>query len=1001
MNKKGYIPMFIAFLLLLFIAGVIGCGGGSNTVMTVIPTPTSNDGSQILSTLTEISSTSNTISSTQGGTITHDKLTVEFPPGSLPSDSVIKIALVTINSLSDNTQHQGYKISTDSPDKVIKLKEPAVVRLHLDLSASNPTLIFWDGYEWLPMESSYESNTQEMSVYLKFIDRDINQAIHYGGELGTVDGPTVINAIGDNNKIIANSDGGIIPDIPKNNFVSAEGHFKVYYNNDEGYAKSITDILEQSFDYYKNLGFNAPVTFYFRQYEFFEIPPFDPESEFFNRINIYILPRKNNEGGWAHPHGYIKIIEGLSEIDQKHVPSHELFHLIQDAYTVGNRELWGWMLDSTATAIQHYTFNHYFQSLDYYDCKESEYDHYCKDNAFTFSLNNTTDEHYPYRNFIFWAYILQQDSSKPNKFKSFIEDNSYDRKDLRSVNSKCLSTLGESLESVYFKAFEDYYIYGKVFNARYFTNFSDPFRPPDSPFNDFPIWYNPNTNNNSKEVNLEHLSGKCLNFEAGNRGIFHINITELPSNTVVKLFKIKKGNNQSAQLSGEVQLINNKATINNFGIDITNVYMLLENHSLEENKKVTFTYRLETSDPNTPQDPNTPSPPTPSIELLSKSIPDGTTISPSLEFTQTYTFKNGSTTLNNCRLYFDGGDKMNTPDSISLPSSISPGQEFSVDIKMTAPTSVGTCTNYWQIKDSSGNKLGPQVSTEINCTADYMGTIVEQSPNPTLNLYQTQQITVKIRNTGTKPWNPGEVRLGTYNPQDRGSHFSHPNNSNGLNPDWLSDNRVKMQGNSTVQPGQIATFIITITDGWNPSSNGPRLGKGNYREEFKLVKDIGTPTGWFLDDNLSWDITVTDPIDYYCCWISQSPHPTVAKGGTKEITVKFKNLGKTAWNPSTLHLGADRPQDRNCGFYTATDSRWINTNRIKMVETLPVQTGQDANFTFTITGNPPNGTYPEYFRLVAEGIQWFNEPDNVGLHWNITVGDAGGAVIVVDKKGGK
>jgi len=38
---------------------------------------------------------------------------------------------------------------------------------------------------------------------------------------------------------------------------------------------------------------------------------------------------------------------------------------------------------------------------------------------------------------------------------------------------------------------------------------------------------------------------------------------------------------------------------------------------------------------------------------------------------------------------------------------------------------------------------------------------------------------------------------------------------------------------------------------------------------------------------------------------------------------------------------------------------------------------------------------------VAEGIQWFNEPDNVGLHWNITVGDAGGAVIVVDKKGGK
>jgi len=408
-------------------------------------------------------------------------------------------------------------------------------------------------------------------------------------------------------------------------------------------------------------------------------------------------------------------------------------------------------------------------------------------------------------------------------------------------------------------------------------------------------------------------------------------------------------------------------------------------------------------DPNNSPDPNTPSPPTTSLELLSKSIPDGSTISPSLEFTQTYTFKNGSTTLNNCRLYFDGGDKMNAPDSVSLPSSISSGQQFSVDIKMTAPSSVGTYTNYWQIKDSSGNKLGPQVSTQINCTADYMGQIVEQSVNPTINLYQTKQITVKIKNTGTKPWYPGEVRLGTYNPQDRGSHFSHPNNSNGFNSDWLSDNRVQMQGNSTIQPGQVATFIITITDGWNPSTNGPRLVKGTYREEFKLVKDIGTPTGWFLDDNLSWDINVTDPIDYYCCLVSQSNHPTVAKGGTKEITVKFKNLGKIAWNPSTLHLGTDRPQDRNCGFYTAADSRWLSTNRIKMVETSSVQTGQDGTFTFTITGNPPKGVYPEYFRLVDDKIggQWFNEPDDIGFFWNITVGDAGDVEVIVDKEGGK
>lgn len=397
------------------------------------------------------------------------------------------------------------------------------------------------------------------------------------------------------------------------------------------------------------------------------------------------------------------------------------------------------------------------------------------------------------------------------------------------------------------------------------------------------------------------------------------------------------------------------------------------------------------------------------VTYVSQSLPDGSVISPTHNFTQTYTFKNtGTTTLrSNYKLYFDGGSQMNAPYSINLSSSVYPGQEFQLSIPMTVPSTPGIYTNYWQIKDSLGNKLGPQVSTQINCTADYMGQIVEQSPNPELNLYTTKEIYVKIKNTGTKPWNPDEVHLGTYNPQDRGSHFSHPNNSNGFNEHWLSDNRVRMDGNDIIEHDQIATFKITITDGWNPSTNGPRLGKGTHKEEFKLVKDTGTPTGWFLDDTLSWDITVTDPLDYYCCWISQTDHPTLAKGATKELTVKFKNLGKTAWNPSVVHLGTDIPQDRNCGFYTPADPRWLGTtNRIKMVETSPVQPGQDANFTFTITGDPPQGegTYREYFRLVADsdylGVihQWFND---VGLFWNITVGDAGGAVIVVDKKGGK
>jgi hypothetical protein len=247
---------------------------------------------------------------------------------------------------------------------------------------------------------------------------------------------------------------------------------------------------------------------------------------------------------------------------------------------------------------------------------------------------------------------------------------------------------------------------------------------------------------------------------------------------------------------------------------------------------------------------------------------------------------------------------------------------------------------------------------------------------------------VKIKNEGTKTWYKNEVHLGTNDPKDRGSHFSHPNYSTGLNPDWLSDNRVQMQEES-VGPGQEATFKITIT------ANGNPLREGTHREEFQLVKD-GPGSFWFGDFSLYWDINVIEPIDYFFHWVSQSPHPVISKGGTKELTVKVKNLGKVAWDPAIIHLGTDRPKDRNCGFYTP-GAGWISTNRIKMTNTSSVKTGEEATFTFTITGNPAQGTYPEYFRLVNDnGGPWFNEPDNVGLYWNITVGDAGNTEIEVE-----
>lgn len=529
--------------------------------------------SEIISSVKEVHVSKETPSLEQKGVIVCENLTLEIPVKEDFSDSEIKVVPVSINKI-DNVDC--YKISTDDPDKVIDLHKPVRVKINTAEAISKPVLALWSGYEWLPVDSSYDPESRELSIELDCIYKDINEWTTSEGELGFTDGPFVL---------------GVLDGLTYYSIVSNEGHFKVFYSNkgDKSYAESLANTFEKSYEIYKGLVFN-PADFVIRTVT-------DIKYDF---ICVYLIEPDSEIGGNADPRGFIRVIKELDSKERELVASHELFHLIQFNYN--NRCSWpDWMGESTADAMGFYVYNR-INSEDFYDYSPIEGDrfrHWDGEKSFTYSLDSEKDIHHPYQNFIFWSYFIKKYGI--NKFRPFVIDSFI--RNLSIVNDKCKSVTGKSLDKIYSEALEDYYVYGKVFNKSYFSNFTH--RPPGQPFSllENRHWaFAENLDNNpyynSREVNLECLSGKCLSFYSyDEQGKFCLSITEKPDTVKVKLYYFKKVNNKY-QLIADEELtdVNINKVVDNFGTDITDIYVLMENTSLIANKTIKFKACIEKSE---------------------------------------------------------------------------------------------------------------------------------------------------------------------------------------------------------------------------------------------------------------------------------------------------------------------------------------------------------------------------------------------------------------------
>ncbi len=90
------------------------------------------------------------------------------------------------------------------------------------------------------------------------------------------------------------------------------------------------------------------------------------------------------------------------------------------------------------------------------------------------------------------------------------------------------------------------------------------------------------------------------------------------------------------------------------------------------------------------------------------SIPDGTVLAPGETFTKIWRLKNRGTCTwtSDYMLVFSSGSQMGGKTVVTFPGNVAPGQTVDVSILLTAPTTSGSYSGYWMLRNSSGALFG-------------------------------------------------------------------------------------------------------------------------------------------------------------------------------------------------------------------------------------------------------------------------------------------------------
>jgi hypothetical protein len=115
------------------------------------------------------------------------------------------------------------------------------------------------------------------------------------------------------------------------------------------------------------------------------------------------------------------------------------------------------------------------------------------------------------------------------------------------------------------------------------------------------------------------------------------------------------------------------------------------------------------------------------------SIPDGTVLAPGETFTKIWRLKNRGTCTwtSDYMLVFSSGSQMGGKTVVTFPGNVAPGQTVDVSILLTAPSTPGSYSGYWMLRNSSGALFGTGDKANI---AFYVDIVVKDQTLPHGNI---------------------------------------------------------------------------------------------------------------------------------------------------------------------------------------------------------------------------------------------------------------------------
>jgi hypothetical protein len=613
--QRGF--SFILLILFSFLAGCSGEGTPSGTTPVPAPGPTSG----VISTLTEVSSSTQFIPAASGGHVSNEAVTVTFPAAILPANASIKVAKVTVSnseqdpSLIDMTG--AYVISAPSATKELELADSANIVFKVDpagFDEASIRLVVWDGYEWEEVPTTYDATLKAVTATVEALlpsgtriylaNPEANATAGRDGGEQIVSEFVAMKVVGESaggtqKQTAAQAKAAVTNDTIKPGrtvfITSPDGRFKVSYTQPQDSAEALA--LKAQADAVAGYMDNAYKTIVagmgLKQ-------PAKTTKANYGKTWPVDLEVISGAYGVADPGtNSISIAAGTSPGDGlSHTCHHEFTHLVQfqtlkDANNSVEDSL-DWFGETMADAIGYYAqkglgtiYALAGESMGYFNVRLDADKH---------TLGRENDD-YEYRHFPFISYLLATYGDA--KFKKFFETwYSYTpgstQISMTTIDTAAAAGLGKAItgrDGIFWDFYRDYFIIGNVFNRDKFKNLAGrekgkPYEVTDEEKEKQGVTLVDVSAGVSfrKEFTVQRLAGQVviLRYKGDSPLGLTVTVTSLPglSSGRIQLVPVKRvgGVLQSAGYAVEVS-DSGTTTINYGGVgtDVHDIYLVMAN----------------------------------------------------------------------------------------------------------------------------------------------------------------------------------------------------------------------------------------------------------------------------------------------------------------------------------------------------------------------------------------------------------------------------------------